>query len=237
MLYRILIIEDSDEMQLAVSQALKQECDCTIAKSNREARALLEKAEFDLVLLDLTLPDGDGFKICNFVRQTESLKGLPIIFLTGRAEIEDKEMAFSIGADDYLVKPLTGRELKARVLGRVRRERSKVEGSFSIGNIRLNFSMQTAVVSDPGGEKALETTPLEFKVLSYFSRNEDHILSRDQILTAVWGENVHLLERTVDAHISHIRKKLQRAGADYTIQPVHGFGYKFCANKKSKKSA
>jgi len=236
MIYKVLFIEDSEEMQEAVGRALKKECSLTLASSNKAARIHLEQSEFDLVLLDLTLPDGDGFKICNYIRQRDLLRDLPIIFMSGRAEIEDKEMAFSIGADDYIVKPMSSRELRARVLGRLRRAH-KIGESFSVGNLKFDLPLQKVTILNGVLERALETTSLEFRILLYFARHEDHIFSRNQLLTAIWGENVHLLERTVDTHISHLRKKLKEAGSGLTIKPIHGSGYKLTTEKNIKKIA
>jgi two-component system phosphate regulon response regulator PhoB len=162
------------------------------------------------------------------------LRDLPIIFITGRSEIEDKEMAFSMGADDYIVKPMSTRELRARVLGRLRRAQ-KVGENFTVGNLKFELPLQKVIILNGTLESSLDTTSLEFRILLYFAKHEDHIFSRNQLLTAVWGENVHLLERTVDTHISHLRKKLKEAGSDITIRPIHGSGYKLTTEKNIKK--
>lgn len=230
---RILFLEDSEEMQAAVAEALKIECDFTFAKTNREACDELKRGAFDLVLLDLTLPDGDGFKICNLIRQTDSLKEVPVIFITGRAEIEDKELAFSIGADDYIVKPIGTRELRARVLSKL--HKARVAGEIFIReDLKFDIPRQRVSVFPFAEDVVLETTSREFKILLFLAKHEDHVFSRDQLLNQIWGENVHLLERTVDTHISHLRKKLKKAGSQLEIRPVHGFGYKLVFKKEVK---
>ena len=235
--FRILLIEDSKEMADAISQTLKRECTFTVAESIRGAKECLEKAKFELVLLDLTLPDGEGFKICNYIRQSESLRELPIVFLTGRGEIEDKEMAFAIGADDYIVKPFDSRELKARVISRLQKSSRKAEESIFAGNLRLNVPLQQVVVESGGVEAVLGCTPLEFKILYFLCKQEDRVFTRDQLISAAWGENVHLLDRTVDTHISHLRKKLASASSSHTIVPVRGLGYRFSVRPADKKAA
>jgi two-component system, OmpR family, phosphate regulon response regulator PhoB len=237
MAFRILFIEDSKEMAEAVSQTLKRECSFTIASSIKEAKACLEGACFDLVLLDLSLPDGEGFKICSHIRQSDSLRDIPIIFLTGREEIEDKEMAFAMGADDYIVKPVDSRELKARVVSRLQRVSRKAEESIFAGNLRLNVPLQQVAVGNGASETLLTCTPLEFKILYFLCKQEDRVFTRDQLISAAWGESVHLLDRTVDTHVSHLRKKLAAASSSHTINPVRGLGYRFSACAKSKKAS
>lgn len=223
-------------MQLAVAQTLRQDCALTFANSNKEAREQLEKNNFDLVLLDLTLPDGDGFKICNFIRKSATLHALPVIFITGRAEIEDKEMAFSIGADDYIVKPINNRELRARVLARLERTRASAE-HFATGNLKFDLATQRVSTLNHDEEYTIETTFLEFRLLLYFAKHPDQVFSREQLLNAVWGESLHLFERTIDTHISHLRKKLAAAYAEFTIRSVRGSGYKLTLGKVSKRAA
>jgi two-component system, OmpR family, response regulator ResD len=236
MKYKVLFLEDSTEIQSAVAMAFRKECVFTFAGMNREAQDTLEKEKFDLVLLDLTLPDGDGFKVCNFIRRSEALRDIPIIFLTGRDEIEDKEMAFSIGADDYIVKPVDMRELRARVLSRLKKVHERRE-TLTVGDLKFDLARQRICVVREDGESVLETTSREFRILFHLAKREGQVFSRDQLLTEVWGENIHLLERTVDTHVSHLRKKLKEAGASITIKPVHGFGYKLASAKESKVKA
>lgn len=231
---RILILEDSAEIQSLLSDLFAQEsCNVISGTSVKEARILLEKEQFDLILLDLTLSDGDSLKLCTHVRQTETIKNIPIIVMTGRTDIEDKELAFSVGADDYIEKPFNRRELRARVVFRLQRRLQFQEHNYTIGNLRFSGPLQRVVVFENSKEIPLDFTPLEFKILYYFSSREDHIISRDQVISRVWGENVHLYERIVDTHVSNIRKKLNNHNSDYSIKSVHGSGYKFC--KKYKK--
>ena len=237
MAYQILLIEDNEEMQLAISQVFKRECQLTMASSIKLAREQLQKAKFDLVLLDLSLPDGEGFKICTYIRQTESLREIPVIFMTGRADIEDKEMAFSLGADDYILKPVQSRELRARVLSRIERTRQKREEILILGELKFHVALQKILVLKGTQEFNLDLTTNEFKLLYHFATHEEHIFSRDQLLTAIWGQNIHLLERTVDTHVSHLRKKLSRVQANYQIIPIRGVGYKYSRAISAKKAA
>lgn len=237
MAYKILLIEDNLEMQEAVRLVFMRECELTMAPTIKEARHLLEKFKFDLVLLDLSLPDGDGFKICTYIRQTESIRDTPVIFMSGRAEIEDKEMAFSIGADDYILKPVESRELRARVMARLQRTRQKKEEILVLGNLKFHVALQKVTVVNGVQEMNLDLTANEFKLLYHFVTRDGQVFSRDQLLSAIWGQNINLLERTVDTHVSHLRKKLSQVSADFEITPVRGIGYKCTLTSSIKKAA
>src|SRR3954462_2355568 len=138
-MHRVLLVEDDPEFQKHIVRILGETCLVTLAGSIREARLNLEKSEFQLILLDVGLPDGDGYKLCSLIQQDERLAGIPVIFLTGRGEIDDKLLAFSAGADDYITKPFHGNELRARVLARITKSASRQQTGreFRRGDLRF----------------------------------------------------------------------------------------------------
>jgi len=231
--YKILLVEDSKHIQHLVPVALGKDFDVAIAGCAEEAFKMVESSNFDLILLDVQLPDMDGFQICSLLRNKDKTSEVPIIFLTGKKEVSDKVMGFSLGADDYIVKPFEPLEFKARVESRLKRDKSrqKAEETIHKGDLKMNIPKQTAWVKD----EELDLTPLEFKLLLYFVKHEDHVLSRNQILNKVWGEGVFVIDRTVDMHISNLKKKL--ASMAKVIKSIHGEGYKFSLKLLKKKAS
>lgn len=225
-MHRILLIEDTASVQMIVKETFSQSCLVTVAGTLADAKKQVDAQSFDLLILDLQLPDGDGFKFLASLRSQEAFAEVPVLLLTGRNDIQDKVMGFSLGAEDYVVKPFDPLELKARVEGRLnRRNRTQVDGeTFRKGSLLFNIAMQKlSIVSDK--EIGVDLTPIEFKLLLYFARHEEHVLSRDRLIEAVWGNRVHIVDRTIDTHVSNLRKKIQ--SCEFRIKAVHGIGYTF----------
>jgi len=221
-----MLIEDSPSVQLVVKDTFQQSCLVTVVGTLADAKKQLETQTFDLLLLDVQLPDGDGFKFLASLRSQETHSEMPVLLLTGRNDIQDKVMGFSLGAEDYVVKPFDPLELKARVEARLNRRQRQAEGGevFRKGSLLFSIAMQKlSIVSDK--ETPVDLTPIEFKLLLYFARHEEHVLSRDRLIEAVWGNRVHIVDRTIDTHVSNLRKKIQ--GCEYRIKAVHGIGYTF----------
>lgn len=235
-MHRILIVEDNLEVQQAIPKALGASCSFEFASTLKEAFERVDRSDFDLILLDVDLPDGEGFKLCAHLKQQERESDIPVIFLTGDSDIQDKVMAFSLGADDYILKPFDARELRARVFARLERSAKTKEKSsaFVKGDLCFALLSQRVTVSSEQGALELPLTPLEFRLLLYFAQHEDHVLTRDQIISAVWGGNIHVLDRTIDSHISNLRKQI--ASSACAIKSVYGEGYRFTADKKPAKS-
>lgn len=224
---KLLVVEDAADYQLVIKSALKDDYELTFASSTEETYQVLRDDSFDLVLLDIVLPDGDGYQICSKLRGQDSTKNTPIIFVTSKETVPDKVMGFSLGGDDYVTKPFNPLELKARVAAKIRSHISSQQLSDVIqrGDIELQVSSQR-VYLQKGQEKALiDLTSTEFKILLYMLNHVDHVLSRDQILENVWGGNLNVTERTIDTHVSKLRKKLDFCG--HCIESVHGSGYRF----------
>ncbi len=225
-MWKILLVEDSVDVAELVSIALGDGFDVVTVGTLAGARAALGATSFDLVLLDVMLPDGDGFELCRTIQLDERHEDLAIVFLTARGETEDRITAFSIGADDYVEKPFDRRELRARVVARLRRLQGLREREVTLqrGDLRLDLPLQKAVLADADGEEELDLTPHEFRLLFQLARDENRPISREDLMRSVWG-NVVVYERTIDSHLSNLRKKLG-SRARY-IQSVRGVGYRF----------
>ena len=223
---RVLVIEDSMDTFALIRHSLGSSYHLDWAKTVTEAGRLLKKKRFDMILLDVTLPDGDGFQFCSMMQADADLKDAPVIFLTARNTVEDKVLGFSVGADDFLVKPFDPLELRARINARIRRkgiEKSRAR-LIRIGDLEIDTDAQKVSVSNNGHMSEIDLTPIEFKILSLLAKNGERVLSRNEVLSAVWGADIHVYSRSVDTHVSKLRKKLG-AHAD-CIESVHGAGYR-----------
>lgn len=225
----VLLIEDAKEFQLLVSNALAHMCDLSYAVTAAEAKTALEEKEFDLIILDIGLPDKSGYELCSELRADKNLQEIPIIILTSKSTISDKLTGFSLGADDYIVKPFDVLELQARATVRLKRSAQlKAKQLVLEGNgLRMDLSSHEVTVEGMPGAKVarLDLTPHEYKILQLLMSNKDKVFSREHLLNKIWGYDVHIEDRTVDKHISSLRKKLGDKGN--LIHTVTGTGYKF----------
>jgi two-component system phosphate regulon response regulator PhoB len=173
------------------------------------------------------MPDGDGFSYFAKLRSQEHTRDIPVIMVTGKGEAPSEVMGFTLGAEDYLVKPIDPVRMKARIDARLKNLRQKKETGMVLlrGNLKLSVSRQRVALVQDGKELPVGVTPVEFKLLFHFLRNEDQVFTREQLLGAVWGNSVDVFDRTVDMHVSNLRKKI--VGSEYKIQAVHGTGYRF----------
>ncbi len=224
----VLIVEDRTDMQKTIGASLKGVCKLTFVGTLAEAKNALKTKRFDLCLLDVMLPDGNGFSFCASLRNESSSTQLPLFFLTEKSSLSDKIQAFQLGADDYITKPFDPGELKARVSARLRSgqlQSSDDRGTIA-GNIKVVVHTQRASIQQENGSNlTIELSPIEFRILHHFIRHEDHVISRSQLLEAVWGINLNVNDRTVDTHVSHLRKKM--VGATHEIKAIKGAGYTF----------
>jgi DNA-binding response OmpR family regulator len=223
----ILLIEDAPEYQLMVKKALSNaEIDLVIAETTEAGRKSLSERQFDLILLDLVLPDGGGLEFMGALQENARYSSIPVMFLTGTEDVGTKVAAFSLGAEDYLTKPFNPLELRARIEAKLKRQkRTQAQVEFvSIGEIQVHLAEQRVYSLEGGTKKELALTGREFKILAYLARHPERVFSRDQILGAVWGENIHILDRTVDTHICALRKKLGTLGS--YIESLPGSGYR-----------
>lgn len=176
----------------------------------------------DLVVLDLMLPDADGLDVCKFMRKQDAYSQIPIIILTAKGEETDRILGLELGADDYVIKPFSPRELVARVKAVLRREAKPAVGE--------TLSIAGIISIDPGKHevklqgKRIDLTSTEFRILQLLATKKGWVFSRDQILDFLWGQEKAVLDRTIDVHIKHLREKLGEAA--YLIKNVRGVGYK-----------
>ena len=230
-MHKILLVEDNVDAYNLVKRALGSS-QLEWAKSLAEATRLLQTKQYDLILLDIMLPDGDGYRLCSVLQTNDQLNNCPVIFLTAKNSTLDKVMGFSVGADDFISKPFDPLELKARVDAKLRkRERDMIESDMiRVGDIEINRNTQRVSINQNGTSENIDLTPIEFKLLVMLSKEPNTVHTRDQILNHVWGESIHVYGRSVDTHISKLRKKLGPK-ADY-IESVHGSGYRFAVNEQ-----
>lgn len=224
---RILLVEDSVDSQLLVASVLGGSHDLVCASSFAEAQSFISRSHFDLILLDISLPDGDGYQLCTFLQSDSATKDVPIIFLTAHNEVANKIMGLSLGADDYIVKPFEPLQLKKRIDLKLRSLMNGKQSAEVIrrGNLQIDVLSRQVHLSQNNNLKTLEMTPIEFKLLLSFVRHTDLAMTPNRILSSVWGDDLPVSERSIDTYVNNLRKKLS-PDADY-IQPVYGKGYVF----------
>jgi DNA-binding response OmpR family regulator len=224
---KILLIEDAPDGQLLVRKSLEGLAELEVAAGVRQAQALLRDRDFDLLIVDVELPDGNGFGLCSTLPVADGKRRPRILFLSGKGDLADKLTGFSVGGDDYLVKPVDGRELRARVSAQLRslEESSARASHLKVGNLKLDLSTYRAYLGEAGRQGPVDLTPTEFKLLLHLARNEDRVFSREQLLRTLGGGTVHVTDRTIDAHLCRIRKKL--LPCTHGVEPVYGIGYRF----------
>jgi two-component system phosphate regulon response regulator PhoB/two-component system alkaline phosphatase synthesis response regulator PhoP len=219
----VTVVDDEPDIIELVSIHLK--------KAGYEPRGFTDAKSFlrfvkkhvpDLLLLDLMLPDMDGLEVCKFLKRDDRWARIPIIILTAKGEETDKIVGLELGADDYVTKPFSPRELTARVKAVLRRRRDKEEsGEVRVGRI-LSIDVGGYQVTVQG--KPVNLTPTEFRILALLSSRRGRVLSRDQILDHLWGHEKAVVDRTVDVHIRNLREKLGKAAG--LVKNVRGVGYK-----------
>jgi len=225
-MYQILLVEDTEEVQDLIIFTLKDICDICIASSFDRAMELVQRRPFELILLDVGLPDGNGFQLCSNLQSDDNLRDIPIFFLTGQTKIDDIVMGYKLGADDYITKPFEPRIFKAKIEAKLSKIMSYKSDWIDKGFIKLNPIVQKSMLIWKNGDVTdIDLTPIEFRLLLTFFRNEEKILSRNQLIDNVWNEETHITDRVVDMHISALRKKLAFAGK--CIRTVYGSGYCF----------
>jgi len=217
----ILVIEDDEGIQDMLSFSLEPDgFKVHSAYAAKQGWEIIENKQIDLVLLDWMLPDRSGIDLLHRIRKYHSQ--LPVIMITARAEEEDRVLGLDVGADDYITKPFSVRELKSRIHAVLRRTMPD-EQPIQIGDLYLDPVSQRVRVN----EQELTLPPTEFRLLHYFMSHPDRVFTRGQLLDQAWGAQVYVEERTVDVHIRRLRKNLEPFNLDSLIQTVHGRGYRF----------
>lgn len=222
---KILIVEDDKAILMGLKDDLEFEgYKVSVALDGKEGLKQAMDQEFQLIILDILLPELNGFEVCKKLR--ESGKNTPILMLTAaRTEEMDKVLGLDIGADDYVTKPIGSREMVARVKAILRRtrQRERIGEVYEFGDISINFKSYEVLKSG----KRLSLTALEFKLLKFFIEHKGEVVTRDTILDEAWDDAI-VSPRTIDPHIFHLRKKIENdpSNPEYIIS-VRGVGYKF----------
>ena len=221
----ILVVEDDRDIREMVCKSLAQnDLQATGCRDVQEARQSLSRLVPDCMVIDWMLPDGSGVELIRWLRRQQQFQQIPVLMLTARAQESDMITGLDSGADDYLTKPMSLRELNARVRALLRRPASYEEHQdlLSAGPLKLNTRTHEVFVADV----PVELTRTEFKLLKLLIENPRKVFSREQILDSVWGVNAFLGDRTVDVHILRLRKLLKPHGVDRMIATVRGSGYR-----------
>jgi DNA-binding response OmpR family regulator len=220
---RILIVEDEPDLAFGLEDDLKVEgYEVEIVRDGVTACRRAREESWDLILLDVMLPQRDGFEVCRDLRR--SGVRTPVIMLTAKTQEAEKVLGLELGADDYVTKPFSPRELRARIKAALRRSAENAPELYRFGNIEVDF---------PRGElrrggKPVEITFLEFKLIEAFIRNRGRVLSRDQLLESAWGRDTFVTDRVVDHHIVNLRRKIEaHPEIPRYLVCVRGMGYRF----------
>jgi len=223
----ILIVEDEKPIREMVAFALgRAGYELVEAGDIVEAYERISEKLPDLVLLDWMLPGASGIEFARRLKRDELTSDVPIVMLTARGEEEDKVSGLEAGADDYVTKPFSPRELMARIKAVLRRTSPETESPvLDVAGLKLDQESYRVTAAD----EPLDIGPTEFRLLAFFMRHPDRVFTRTQLLDRVWGQNAYVEERTVDVHILRLRKALAPSGYDALIQTVRGVGYRLSA--------
>lgn len=221
----ILVVDDDPHITDVICFALKK-ADHTfiVAKTGKEALDIFAQHDFDLIVLDIGLPEIDGLEVCREIRKTSNA---PILFLSARDDEIDRILGLEIGGDDYVTKPFSPRELMARITVILKRTQNSQasnldEKTLAKGNLVLNPEHRSASYNTT----PLNLTAIEFNILKTVLARPKMAFTRDQIMTAAWPDNIHVSERTIDSHVRNLRAKLADIGCDDAIETVHGIGFR-----------
>jgi two-component system alkaline phosphatase synthesis response regulator PhoP len=220
---RILVVEDEPSLALGLQEDLSIEgYEVEVARDGETALQRALAGRFDLIVLDVMLPKKDGFEVCRQLRREGAR--VPILMLTAKTQESDKVLGLEIGADDYVTKPFSGRELRARIKALLRRTAGEVADIYRFGDVEVDF----ARCELRRGGQVVEVTAVEIKMLAAFVRQPGRTLTRDQILSDVWGRGTFVTDRVVDAHVVNLRRKIEPVATEprYLVS-VRGIGYRF----------
>ncbi len=225
MSHTVLVVDDERDLLDLVAHHLRGAgLEAVTTTLGADAVRLAQEHRPGAILLDIMLPDLQGTEVLKRLRAQEATAGIPVIFLTARGEEVDRVVGFELGADDYVVKPFSPRELVLRVKALLRRSSGADESAGDVltrGSITLDTARHRVEIAG----REVELTPTEFRLLQYFMERPGRVLSRDQLLNSVWGSEVFVTDRTVDTHVKRLRSKL---GSDADlIETVRGVGYRF----------
>ncbi len=220
---KILLVDDAKEIQDLVSHILSADYNVVVSPSLADAGFKLKNEHFDLVLLDLGLPDGDGFELFKMAEAKE----LPVVILSARRETPQKVMGFYLGVEDYIEKPFNQLEFKARIDSRMKKLKQQRMNSltYRIGPLDFYPDQLSVVGKDGEFSKKIDLTPIEFKLLAILAKSPEQVFSREELISLVRQETPNMVERGIDSHISRLRKKLTKFNC--FVSSSYGQGYFF----------
>jgi two-component system, OmpR family, phosphate regulon response regulator PhoB len=226
---QILIVEDERPIREMIAFSLRR-AGYTVheAEDSHSARQRLADHRPDLMLVDWMLPDMSGLELTRLIKRDRETRELPIIMLTARAGEADKVAGLEGGADDYVTKPFSPRELLARIQAVLRRTSvGNTDEKVDLGGLQLDKASHRVTA----GDRTVSLGPTEYRMLEFFMTHPERVYSREQLLDRIWGGNVYVEERTIDVHIRRLRKALEEYGLDSLVQTVRGSGYRFSARE------
>lgn len=225
---RVLIVEDDRDLRELEARLIKKlGHEVSVASNGYEAQQRVQEVSPDIVLLDVMMPEMDGWEVCKRLKADPSTSSIPVLFLTAKGSEVDEVVGLELGADDYIVKPISVSKLLARIKAVLRRQKSpkhdvtpELPEVIRVDRIEINVPNYTVAI----GSREVTLTRKEFQTLVYLAQHRGRVITRENLLNIVWGEGVHVVDRTVDVHISKIREKLGQYG-EY-IETVKGVGYR-----------
>lgn len=220
----ILIVEDDEAVRGLLKMLLEQAEFIVIEASDYEQAVKISKSEqFHLVLLDWMLPKGNGIQFIKHLKKQAALANIPIIMLTAKQQEDDHVMGLNTGADDYMTKPFSNKELLARVNAMLRRSYSEQNQIIEISGLKLDPQSHRVTINN----EEISLGPTEYNLLHFFMSKPERVFSRDQLIDHIWGHDVYIDDRTIDVHIGRLRKQLETTQHNNLIQTVRGSGYRF----------
>lgn len=226
---RILVVDDEESILEMIRFALERsEMKASTASSAYQAAVMIAEKKPDLILMDWMMPGISGIELTRRLRKDPNTRDIPVIMLTARVTEDDIVTGLEAGADDYLIKPFSPRELEARIRAVLRRTGAEdEEGKLQCGGLTMNLLARRVHYRN----KEIKLGPTDFRLLEFLMRNPGRVYSRTQLLDSAWGTNVYLEERTVDVHIGRLRKALQKAGMGNCLQTARGHGYRLTSEE------
>lgn len=228
----ILIVDDSAVCAKLASQAVSKFGTSAVAYNLGEALTAVHDKRWDLVILDIHLGEENGFLVFEEMQKHPNLKNIPVIFVSGDGEISQKSMAFSLGAEDYIVKPFNFLELQMRV-GRTLKRLNQQQEYIEAGHFRLSTHQMYFEILGEDKSQKVDLSPKEYQLLKFFLENPNQIYTRQQLLDKIWGNEVHITDRTVDSHIYSLRKKM--GDQSHFLVSARSWGYQLVLQGSSAK--
>lgn len=225
----VLLVEDDEALRSMLKFLLDSSgFNVLEAHDYQSAISLMAEHKFHLVLLDWMIPGGSGLQIVKRLRKDEILKEIPIIMLTAKTAEDDQIEGFDAGADDYITKPFSNKELLVRIKALLRRIYPEDKPKLQVSNISVDLEAHRVFIDD----EKIDLGPTEYKLLCFLMQRVERVFSRDQLIDYIWGNDVYIDDRTIDVHIGRLRKQLESKGVHRMIQTVRGAGYRLSSQSK-----